>query len=161
MKDQNLYRVTVIGTYQKEVLVAGESEKDAMDYVQDICDSTDLISFDEGDIVELLAEDAINLEDEGCDHDCDNCPAVACVPTFPERIMPAHKPSAPSGASKPHKDTPSQPVKSDAYHTPDERGLQLMGVLITQFYQACEDFDALRDTVVELLETIHQQESDD
>ena len=64
MNDFNYYRVTVLGTFIKDVLVSAPSEIDAIEYVQGICDNTDLISFSEGDLVEVSAEEAIDLEDE-------------------------------------------------------------------------------------------------
>lgn len=46
MKKQNLYNVTVYATLSKDVLVYAENEDAALNYVQDVCDNTDLISFE-------------------------------------------------------------------------------------------------------------------
>lgn len=92
MKHQKLYRVTVCGIFSKDVLVYGTSENGAFNYVQNICDNTNLITFGDDDTVRLAVVDAIDLEDDGCDHDCDNCPAGSCVPTFKGKITPTRKP---------------------------------------------------------------------
>ena len=170
MKDQNLYRVTVYGTFCKDVLVYGESEEDAIDYVQDICDNTNLITFGAGDLVDLAAEDAIDLEDDGCDHDCDNCPAVACAPTFVGSIKPNGRPKevAVTGAPLLHiptqdltRNAPSQPVKEDEKAANREHVFKLMGEIVDLYSMTCEDFDALRETVLELLDECSQQSKND
>lgn len=170
MKDQNLYRVTVYGTFCKDVLVYGESEEDAIDYVQDICDNTNLITFGAGDLVDLTAEDAIDLEDNGCDHDCDNCPAAACTPTFEGSIKPTGKPGAPTvtGAPLLHiptqdltKNAPSQTVKEEEKATGRDHIFKLMGEIVDLYSMTCEDFDALRKTVMEFLDECSQQSKND
>ena len=82
MKKQHLYNVTVVGSFTKDVLVIAENEEVALDYVQDICDNTDLITFDAGLPLELLADDAEEIEVCGTPEAedfraacavCDNC----------------------------------------------------------------------------------------
>ena len=139
MKDQNPYRVTVYGTFCKDALVYGESEEDAIDYVQDICDNTNLITFGACDLVDLAAEDAVDLEDDGCDHDCDNCPAASCIPTFEGSIKPNGKPgeAAVIGAPLLHiptqdltRNTPSQLVKEDEKAAGRDHIFKLMGEIV-------------------------------
>ena len=170
MKDQSLYRVTVYGTFCKDVLVYGESEDDAIDYVQDICDNTNLIAFSAGDLVDLAAEDAIDLEDDGCDHDCDNCPAASCIPTFEGSIKPTEKVGAPAvtGAPLLHvptqdltRTTSSQPVKEGEKAAQREHVFKLMSEIVDLYSMTCEDFDALRETVLELLDECSQQSTHD
>ena len=57
MKKQNLYNVTVYATLSKDVLVYAENEDAALNYVQDVCDNIDLISFDGGEILDVSAEE--------------------------------------------------------------------------------------------------------
>ena len=170
MKDQNLYRVTVYGTFCKDVLVYAESEEDAIDYVQDICDNTNLITFGAGDLVDLAAEDAIDLEDDGCNHDCDNYPAAACSATFEDDIKPSgrSKEAAVTGAPLLHiptqdltKNASSQPVKGEEKTANREHVFKLMGEIVDLYSMTCEDFDALRETVLELLDKCSQQRKND
>ena len=74
MGDLKTFIVTVYGVFTKEVKVSAESEDEALDYLQDICDRTDLITFSEVDLVDISAEDVVELEipdhkaaDEGWD----------------------------------------------------------------------------------------------
>ena len=170
MKEQKLYRVSVYGTFCKDILVYGEDEEDAIDYVQDICDNTNLIKFSHGELVDLCAEDAIDLEDEGCDHDCDNCPAGACVPDFEGSIMPNKKPTGNTGTGAPllhvptqdlRKNTPSQPARANENGPSFERFVEIMSKLVDLFTATCEDFDELRDTVYTLLDEYSQQSMTD
>ena len=170
MKDQKLYRVSVYGTFCKDVLVYAEDEEDAIDYVQDICDNTNLIKFSHGELVDLCAEDAIDLEDDGCDHDCDNCPAAACTPTFVGSIKPNGRPKevAVTGAPLLHiptqdltRNAPSQPVKEDEKAANREHVFKLMGEIVDLYSMTCEDFDELRDTVYTLLDEYSQQSMTD
>lgn len=170
MKAQKLYRVSVYGTFCKDILVYGESEDDAIDYVQDVCDNTDLITFGAGDLVDLSAEDAIDLEDDGCDHDCENCPAASCVPDFVGTIMPTKKRPGPAekGAPLLHipaqespKGSSSQPVKEDEKEARRAHIFKLMGEVVDLYSMTCEDFDALRETVLELFDECSQQSPHD
>lgn len=166
MNDQKLYRVSVYGTFCKDILVYGKSEEDAVDYVQDICDNTNLITFGAGDLVDLSAEDAIDVEDDGCDHDCENCPEASLVPSFSGSIMPVKKRPEPAEkgapllhipAQEPRKEVSFQPENEKEGDSRHERAFRLMGNLIAQYYDACESFDDLRDTVEELLDEFFQQ----
>ena len=62
MKKQNLYNVTVYATLSKDVLVYAENEDAALNYVQDVCDNTDLISFDGREILDVTAEEVEEIE---------------------------------------------------------------------------------------------------
>lgn len=62
MKKQNLYNVTVYATLSKDVLVYAENEDAALNYVQDVCDNTDLISFDGREILDVTAEDVEEID---------------------------------------------------------------------------------------------------
>lgn len=64
MEKQNLYKVTVLGTFTKEIRVYAEDEESALDFVQDICDNTDLISAADCDELEMTAEDIEEIEDD-------------------------------------------------------------------------------------------------
>ena len=77
MKKQNLYNVTVYATLSKDVLVYAENEDAALNYVQDVCDNTDLISFDGSEVLDVTAEEVEEIEPadkgeptEAC---CENC----------------------------------------------------------------------------------------
>ena len=77
MKKQNLYNVTVYATLSKDVLVYAENEDAALNYVQDVCDNTDLISFDGREILDVTAEEVEEIEPTGMDDPaeacCENC----------------------------------------------------------------------------------------
>lgn len=77
MKKQNLYNVTVYATLSKDVLVYAENEDAALNYVQDVCDNTDLISFDGREILDVTAEEVEEIEpaDKGAPAEecCENC----------------------------------------------------------------------------------------
>ena len=62
MKKQNLYNVTVYATLSKDVLVYAENEDAALKYVQDVCDNTDLISFDGREILDVTAEEVEEID---------------------------------------------------------------------------------------------------
>ena len=62
MKKQNLYNVTVYATLSKDVLVYAENEDAALNYVQDVCDNTNLISFDGREILDVTAEEVEEIE---------------------------------------------------------------------------------------------------
>ena len=77
MKKQNLYSVTVYATLSKDVLVYAENEDAALNYVQDVCDNTDLISFDGSEVLDVSAEEVEEIEpaDKGepAEEYCENC----------------------------------------------------------------------------------------
>ena len=77
MKKQNLYNVTVYATLSKDVLVYAENEDAALNYVQDVCDNTDLISFDGSEVLDVSAEEVEEIEpaDKGepAEACCENC----------------------------------------------------------------------------------------
>ena len=77
MKKQNLYNVTVYATLSKDVLVYAENEDAALNYVQDVCDNTDLISFDGNEVLDVSAEEVEKIEPAGADEPtgecCENC----------------------------------------------------------------------------------------
>lgn len=77
MKKQNLYNVTVYATLSKDVLVYAENEDAALNYVQDVCDNTDLISFDGSEVLDVSAEEVEEIEpaDKGepAEECCENC----------------------------------------------------------------------------------------
>ncbi len=77
MKKQNLYNVTVYATLSKDVLVYAENEDAALNYVQDVCDNTDLISFDGREILDITAKEVEEIEPadmgEPAEECCENC----------------------------------------------------------------------------------------
>ncbi len=77
MKKQNLYNVTVYATLSKDVLVYAEDEEAALNYVQDVCDNTDLISFDGREVLDVTAEEVEEIEPadmgEPAEECCENC----------------------------------------------------------------------------------------
>ena len=77
MKKQNLYNVTVYATLSKDVLVYAENEDAALNYVQDVCDNTDLIAFDGRKILDVTAEEVEEIEPAGmgepAEECCENC----------------------------------------------------------------------------------------
>ena len=77
MKKQNLYNVTVYATLSKDVLVYAENEDAALNYVQDVCDNTDLISFDDREILDVTAEEVEEIDPAGAgepaEECCENC----------------------------------------------------------------------------------------
>lgn len=77
MKKQNLYNVTVYATLSKDVLVYAENEDAALNYVQDVCDNTDLISFDSREILDVTAEEVEEIDATGAgepaEECCENC----------------------------------------------------------------------------------------
>ena len=165
MKNQKLYCVTVYGTFCKDVLVYAESEEDAIDYAQGICDNTNLISFGEKDLVDIAAEDAIDLEDE-YDHDCENCPVALCGPYNKGGIKQteAAEKSAPLlhvPAQIVRKHVPSQPDVDEDEASRHSHILRLLRKLVAQYYDVCESFDELRDTVEVLLDEHYQQSMTD
>ena len=166
MKDQKLYSVTVYGTFSKDILVYAESEDDAIDYAQDICDNTNLITFDKKDLVDVSAEDAIDLEDDGCDHDCENCPVASYWPDHKGDIKetePAEKraPLLHVPTQNLRKKSPSQQEADDGEDPQRKRFLWLLRNLIFQYYDFCESFDELQDTVDALLDEHFQQSMPD
>lgn len=78
MKKQNLYNVTVYATLSKDVLVYAENEDAALNYVQDVCDNTDLISFDGREILDVTAEEVEEIDPTGVGEPsgdcCESCP---------------------------------------------------------------------------------------
>ena len=74
MKKQTLYNVTVFGCFTKEVRVYAENEEAALDYVQDICDNTDLISTADCDELELTGEEAEPMDETREITELDTCP---------------------------------------------------------------------------------------
>ena len=77
MKKQNLYNVTVYATLSKDVLVYAENEDAALNYVQDVCDNTDLIAFDGSEVLDVTAEEVEEIEPtdmgEPAEECCENC----------------------------------------------------------------------------------------
>lgn len=77
MKKQNLYNVTVYATLSKDVLVYAENEDAALNYVQDVCDNTDLIAFDGREILDVTAEEVEEIDTTGVGEPaeacCENC----------------------------------------------------------------------------------------
>ena len=62
MKKQNLYNVTVVGSFTKDILVWAEDEDAALDFAQSICDNTDLIRFEGDELLEVTAEDVEEID---------------------------------------------------------------------------------------------------
>jgi hypothetical protein len=62
MKQKNLYNVTVVGTFTKDILVWAEDEDAALDFAQSICDSTDLIRFEGDEPLDISAEDVEEID---------------------------------------------------------------------------------------------------
>ncbi len=62
MKKQNLYNVTVVGSFPKDILVWAEDEDAALDFAQSICDNTDLIRFEGDELLEITAEDVEEID---------------------------------------------------------------------------------------------------
>lgn len=77
MKKQNLYNVTVYTTLSKDVLIYAENEDAALNYVQDVCDNTDLISFDGSEVLDVTAEEVEEIDPAGVGEPsgecCENC----------------------------------------------------------------------------------------
>lgn len=80
MKQKNLYNVTVIGSFTKDILVWAEDEDAALDFAQSICDNTDLIRFERDEPLDVTAEDVEEIDpfdgfeagDGGYSGDADN-----------------------------------------------------------------------------------------
>lgn len=62
MKQKNLYNVTVVGSFTKDILVWAEDEDAALDFAQSICDNTDLIRFEGDELLEFTAEDVEEID---------------------------------------------------------------------------------------------------
>ena len=62
MKKQNLYNVTVVGSFTKDILVWAEDEDAALDFAQSICDNTDLIQFEGDELLDITAEDVEEID---------------------------------------------------------------------------------------------------
>ena len=62
MKKQNLYNVTVVGSFTKDILVWAEDEDAALDFAQSICDNTDLIRFEGDELLDITAEDVEEID---------------------------------------------------------------------------------------------------
>ena len=62
MKQQNLYNVTVVGSFTKDILVWAEDEDAALDFAQSICDNTDLIRFEGDKPLDVTAEDVEEID---------------------------------------------------------------------------------------------------
>ena len=62
MKQKNLYNVTVVGSFTKDILVWAEDEDAALDLAQSICDNTDLIRFEGDELLEVTAEDVEEID---------------------------------------------------------------------------------------------------
>ena len=62
MKKQNLYTVTVVGSFTKDILVWAEDEDAALDFAQSICDNTDLIRFEGDELLYITAEDVEEID---------------------------------------------------------------------------------------------------
>lgn len=94
MKQKNLYNVTVVGSFTKDILVWAEDEDAALDLAQSICDNTDLIRFEGDELLEVTAEDVEEIDPfdgfetgNGSDfdnadtaaEDCGECSGDACA----------------------------------------------------------------------------------
>ena len=77
MKKQNLYNVTVVGSFTKDILVWAEDEDAALDLAQSICDNTDLIRFEGNEPLDVTAEDVEEIDPIGmgepAEECCENC----------------------------------------------------------------------------------------
>ena len=77
MKQQNLYNVTVVGSFTKDILVWAEDEDAALDFAQSICDNTDLIRFEGDEPLDITAEDVEEIDPTGMgepvEECCENC----------------------------------------------------------------------------------------
>ena len=62
MKQKNLYNVTVVGSFTKDILVWAEDEDAALDFAQSICDNTDLIRFEGDEPLDITAEDVEEID---------------------------------------------------------------------------------------------------
>lgn len=62
MKQKNLYNVTVVGSFTKDILVWAEDEDAALGLAQSICDNTDLIRFEGDELLEVTAEDVEEID---------------------------------------------------------------------------------------------------
>lgn len=62
MKQKNLYNVTVVGSFTKDILVWAEDEDAALDLAQSICDNTDLIRFEGDEHLDVTAEDVEEID---------------------------------------------------------------------------------------------------
>ena len=62
MKQKNLYNVTVVGSFTKDILVWAEDEDAALDLAQSICDNTDLIRFEGDEPLDVTAEDVEEID---------------------------------------------------------------------------------------------------
>ena len=62
MKQKNLYNVTVVGSFTKDILVWAEDEDAALDFAQSICDNTDLIRFEGDEPLDVTAEDVEEID---------------------------------------------------------------------------------------------------
>ena len=62
MKQKNLYNVTVVGSFTKDILVWAEDEDAALDLAQSICDNTDLIRFEGDEPLDITAEDVEEID---------------------------------------------------------------------------------------------------
>lgn len=62
MKQKNLYNVTVVGSFTKDMLVWAEDEDAALDFAQSICDNTDLIRFEGDEPLDVTAEDVEEID---------------------------------------------------------------------------------------------------
>ena len=77
MKQKNLYNVTVVGSFTKDILVWAEDEDAALDFAQSICDNTDLIRFEGDEPLDVTAEDVEEIDPIGMgeptEECCENC----------------------------------------------------------------------------------------
>ena len=127
MKHQNLYSVTVYGTYSRDVLVFADSEIEALDYVQDICDKTSMFGFSESDLVELEAGDVVNLSD-CCDGDCANCPACEKHAGVAASQTPKKVPSGSGGPSLLRTPTPDSEAAASPRPVNDSPDIQSLSI---------------------------------
>lgn len=82
MKQKNLYNVTVVGSFTKDILVWAEDEDAALDFAQSICDNTDLIRFEGDEPLDVTAEDVEEIDpfdgfETGNGSDFDNADTAA------------------------------------------------------------------------------------
>ena len=114
MKQKNLYNVTVVGSFTKDILVWAEDEDAALDLAQSICDNTDLIRFEGDEPLDITAEDVEEIDPfdgfetgNGSDfdnadtaaEDCGECSGDACA-NCGKRGKPDAPNQAPSSAGK-------------------------------------------------------------
>lgn len=137
---EKIYRVTVYATFSKEVLVNAEDEEAALDYVQDICDNTNLMDMSDGELVDLEAEDVIALEEDeaGCACECKPIKDKPC------QSIELH--------------IPSQPVPETLadVHIPKPLFDSIVN-LVCEYYSTSGRVDRLQNSVRRLLDSVREE----